>query len=100
MGVNEILELISTLSLEERAQVKALLDVLPSAPVSEPEPESKQEPLMTEAEFAEYLAAKGVIAPLNRTAGEDEGNEDDDDDWQPIEVAGEPLSQMIIWERH
>ncbi len=32
MSVNEILEAIPNLSTEERAQVKALLDTLPSSP--------------------------------------------------------------------
>ncbi|MDQ3254783.1 MAG: DUF104 domain-containing protein [Acidobacteriota bacterium] len=41
MSVHEILERIPTLSLEERAQVKALLDSLSSAPESQiPEPDS------------------------------------------------------------
>ncbi len=70
---------------KNRAQVKALLDTLPAS----------AEPLMTESEFAEYLAAKGVIAPLVRT----EPDDDDDDDWEPIEVTGKPLSQIIIEER-
>lgn len=76
MSVTEILEAVCALSSEERAQVRTLLDTLPTS----------TEPLMTEDEFAEYLAAKGVIAPLTRT-------EPDDDDWEPIEVTGKPLSQ-------
>jgi hypothetical protein len=57
--------------------------------------DEKEKPLMTESEFAEYLAAKGVIAPLVRT----ETDDDDDEDWEPIEVTGKPLSQIIIEER-
>lgn len=85
MSVTEILEAVRALSPAEQAQVKALLDSLPTS----------TEPLMTESEFAEYLAAKGVIAPLVRT----EPDTDDDDDWEPIEVTGKPLSQIIIEER-
>ncbi len=58
----------------------------------------KDKPLMTESEFAEYLAAKGIIT-LPQPLSAEELAADDDDDWEPIEVMGEPLSQMIIRER-
>lgn len=50
---------------------------------------------MTEDEFERYLATKGVIAlpePSTETG-------EDDDDWEPVEFTGQPLSQMIIEER-
>lgn len=85
MSVTEVLEKVRALSDDEWAQVKALLDTVPVA----------AKPMMTEGEFAEYLAAKGIIAPLVRT----EPDDDDDEEWEPIEVAGKPLSQIIIEER-
>jgi hypothetical protein len=54
-------------------------------------------PMMTEVEFAEYLAAKGVVTLPQPLSAEELAA--DDDDWEPIEVTGEPLSQMIIRER-
>ena len=50
-------------------------------------------PQMTEAEFAEYLLAEGVIRKIP------EGITDEEDDFQPIEIEGEPLSETIIRER-
>ncbi len=87
MSVTEILEALPALSPEERAQVKSLLDSLPTS----------TEPLMTESEFAEYLAAKGIVTLPQPLSAEELAA--DDDDWEPIEVTGEPLSQMIIRER-
>ncbi len=86
MSVTEILKAVRALSLEEQEQVKALLDTLPTS----------TEPLMTESEFAEYLAAQGIVtSPEPMT--EDDWREEDD--WQPVEVGGKPLSQIIIEER-
>ncbi len=85
MSVTEILEAIPNLSLEERAQVKALLDTLPSSP----------EPQMTEDEFESYLAASGIASIPDRAAEP----ELDDEDYEPITVTGTPLSEMVIEER-
>jgi len=50
---------------------------------------------MTEEEFARFLLAEGIIGnipdPSQLT--------DEDEDWELIEVKGEPLSEMIIRER-
>ncbi len=86
MSITEILEAIPTLSPEELAQVKTLLDTLPSAP----------SPQMTEEEFARHLAAKGIVTLPSRMTDEDIA---DFNDYKPIEVKGTPLSQMIIEER-
>lgn len=53
------------------------------------------EPPMSEEEFARHLAAKGIIAPINhsQTAAVD------DDEWEPVEFTGKPLSEMLIEER-
>ena len=86
MSVTEILEALPALSPDERAQVKALIDSLPNAPA----------PQMTEDEFEQYLAAKGVIT-LPAPMTEDDWREEEG--WHPIEVEGKPLSQIIIEER-
>ena len=47
-----------------------------------------------EDEFEQYLLAKGIISNIPTR------NETDlDDDFEPIEFEGEPLSEMIIRER-
>ena len=86
MSVNEVLDAVRALSPEERAQVRALLDSLQGA----------SEPQMTEDQFARYLAAKGVVTLPEPMTEEDLAEEDE---WEPIEVQGTPLSQMIIEER-
>lgn len=86
MSVTEILEAISYLSPEDRAQVKALLDTLAAAPV----------PRMTEEEFARRLAAKGIATLPGSLTDEDFAEEEA---WKPIVVEGAPLSEMIIEER-
>ncbi len=86
MSVNEVLDAVRALSPEERAQVRALLDSLQSVPV----------PQMTEDQFKQYLAAKGFITLPEPMTEEDHAEEDE---WEPIEVQGTPLSQMIIEER-
>lgn len=42
----------------------------------------------------ERLRAAGILAPLSPS-----GNDDEDDDFEPIMVEGEPLSQMLLRER-
>ena len=86
MSVTEILEAISNLSPEDRAQVKALLDTLAAAPV----------PHMTGEEFARRLAAKEIATLPESLTDEDFAEEDA---WKPIEVKGAPLSEIIIEER-
>ncbi|MGH9945581.1 MAG: hypothetical protein ACRD6X_00090 [Pyrinomonadaceae bacterium] len=51
-------------------------------------------PEMTEDEFAQYLLAKGVISSI--PTGE---TDEEFDDFDPVTVAGEPLSEVIIRER-
>lgn len=50
-------------------------------------------PKMTEEEFVEYLYAKGIISHIPK------GMTDEEDDFEPIEIEGEPLSETIIRER-
>ncbi len=89
MSVTEILEAIPNLSLEERAQVKALLDTLPSLP----------EPRITEDEledaFEHELMTEGVL-------GEARPLPQDDPEfysYRPVTATGEPVSEIIIEER-
>ena len=49
---------------------------------------------MTEEEFSKYLLAKGIISRI--PSGE---SDEEFDDYELIEVEGEPLSEMIIRER-
>lgn len=50
---------------------------------------------MTEEAFAKYLYAKGITGNIPDPSKWN----DEDEDWEPIEVLGEPLSEMIIRER-
>lgn len=55
---------------------------------------------MTEDEFEQHLAAKGIITlPAPLTAEEFASEQAEFDAYEPIEVSGTPLSQMIIEER-
>ena len=83
--LEQIIEDAKTLKPHEQQALRNALDALLA---------EKSEPLMTEEEFARYLAAKGIIAPINEA-----DNDDDDDGWEPVEVEGTPLSEMIIAER-
>lgn len=83
--LEKVIQEAKELNPDELRQLRALVDSLLS----------ESEPTMTEDEFEDYLAAKGVIAPVNRsdeTTGEF-------DQYQPVEVSGKPLSEMIIEER-
>ena len=52
-----------------------------------------EKPQMTEEGFIQYLFEKGLITHIP------EGMTDEDDDFEPIEIEGEPLSETIIRER-
>ncbi len=90
MSVNEVLDAVRALSPEDRAQVRGLIDSLQETP----------SPLMTEDEFEQYLAAKGVITlPEPRTEEERAREQAEFEAYEPIKVGGTPLSRMIIEER-
>lgn len=90
MSVTEILEAVRALSPEERSQVKALIDSLPSS----------DELQMSEDEFERHLAAKGIITnPTPMTEEERAIAQAAFDAYEPVEVGGIPISQMIIEER-
>jgi hypothetical protein len=82
--LDKIIEEAKELSPEELKQLRTTVDSMLA---------QTAEPLMSENEFAQHLAAKGIIALPEHPADEA------DEDWEPIEVAGKPLSEMIIEER-
>jgi hypothetical protein len=84
--LDKVIEEVKTLPPEELQQVREVVDsLLNEAP----------KPQMTEDEFERHLAAKGIIS-LPDTS---EDETDDDDNWEPVEVTGKPLSEIIIEER-
>lgn len=82
--LDKIKEEMRALAPEELQEVRELVDSLLSEP---------SKPQMTEDEFEKYLAAKGVISLP------EEDIADDDEEWEPVEVTGKPLSEMIIEDR-
>lgn len=82
MSVKEVLEAVRTLSPEERAQVRALLDTLPDT--SLPPDEEAQARLRA----AGLLAESGGRRPAARGTRH-----------TPVEIKGGPLSQTVIEER-
>ncbi len=83
--LEKVIEEARALTPVELQQLRALIDSLLA----------ESGPAMTEDEFEDHLAAKGIIAPIDRSGDEDLG----DEDWEPITVTGKPLSEMIIEER-
>jgi hypothetical protein len=84
--LDKVIEEVKTLTPDELQQVRTAVDSL----LAETPP-----PHMTEDEFEQYLAAKGVIS-LPQVSEDDDA---DNEDWEPVEVTGKPLSEMIIEER-
>jgi hypothetical protein len=82
-GLDKIKEEVKGVSPEELHQVRALVDSLPT---------ESAKPQMTEDEFEQYLVTKGVISVP-------EVAEMEDNDWQPVEATGQPLSEKIIDDR-
>jgi hypothetical protein len=86
--LEKVIEEVKALKPNELQQVRELVDSLLS------EPARSQ---MTEDEFERYLAAKGVISLPDPASREDA--EAEFDDYEPVTVKGQPLSEMIIEER-
>lgn len=82
--LDKIKEEMKSLAPEELQEVRELVDSLLSEPLKLQ---------MTEDEFEQYLAAKGVLSLP------EEGAADDDEEWEPVEVTGMPLSEMIVEDR-
>lgn len=88
--LERLLEEIKSLTTAELKQVRQAIEELL-------QPSGAQ---MTEDEFEQHLAAKGIITfPRPLTAEELAIEQAKFDAYEPIEVRGTPLSQMIIEER-
>jgi hypothetical protein len=86
--LDKIKEEMKGLAPEELQEVRELVDSLLSGPAT---------PQMTEDEFERRLAAKGIISlpePSSRAAAAAGF-----DDYKPITVEGQPLSETIIEDR-
>lgn len=88
MSANEILIAIKQLPVEEQ---KKVLDSLSQTLAEEHLTEAQV--TMSEDDFEQLLLAKGIITEIPV------GFDDDEDDFEPIEVKGKPLSETIIEER-
>lgn len=82
MSVKEVLEAVRTLTPEERAQVRALLDTLPDG--SLPTEEEAQARLRAAGLLAETGQGRSATVRTRRT---------------PVEIKGAPLSQTVVEER-
>ncbi len=89
MTPSEILSEIHKLPLPEQDQLKKTL--LEDSDLKGLE--EQKETRITEEDFLQYLLAKGVINEIP------EGITDEEDNFEPIEIEGEPLSETIIRER-
>lgn len=80
--LEDILEILPSLTPEEQRQVRQKVDALPPAAP------------MTEAEFAQHLLAKGLLSSLptaeNRAAAQN---------WRPVSISDTSLADVIIEER-
>lgn len=81
MSVKEVLEAVRTLSPKERAQVRALLDTLPSVPLL---PEEEAQARLREAGLLGQTRPRSASGQTRHT---------------PIEIKGKPLSETILEER-
>lgn len=83
MTPQEIIKEINNLPLAQKRQV---LDSFA---------DETDKPLVTEEEFLQILLAEGIISEIPNF----ENYTDEDDDFEPIEVEGEPISEIIIRDR-
>lgn len=83
--LDRIIEEVRHLPLDEQRQLRERLNTIVSSSPTEDDLEDALE---------RELAAEGIITIPNPSAADDA-----DDDFEPIEVMGEPLSEMIIRER-
>lgn len=88
MTPQEIIREIQKLPVSAQAEVRQSLleysDANGSAKIKKP---------LTEEEYAKYLLAKGVIRKIPDRLT------DEEDDFEPSEFSGEPVSETIIRER-
>lgn len=86
MTTTEILNEIYRLPINQRKEIKETL----SKDLNNDVP---QNPQVSEKEFLEQLLAEGFISHIP------EGITDEEDDFEPIEIEGEPISETIIRDR-
>jgi hypothetical protein len=86
MTTTEILNEIYRLPINQRKEIKEKL----AKNLKEDAPETPQ---ISEKEFLQQLLEEGIISHIP------EGITDEEDDFEPIEIEGEPISETIIRER-
>ncbi|MDQ3748622.1 MAG: hypothetical protein M3367_06375 [Acidobacteriota bacterium] len=85
--IEQIEHKVKTLSAEDLRKVRELVDSLLEKKESKPQ--------MTEEEFERHLYEKGIISEVKPSITDFSRY----DDYQPITVTGEPISETIIKER-
>ncbi len=85
--IEQIEHKVKTLSAEDLRKVRELVDSLLEKKESKPQ--------MTEEEFEQHLYEKGIISEVKPPITDFSRY----DDYQPITVTGEPISETIIKER-
>ncbi len=85
--IEQIEHEVKTLSAEDLRKVRELVDSLLEKKESKPQ--------MTEEEFEQHLYEKGIISEVKPPVTDFSRY----DDYQPITVTGEPISETIIKER-
>ncbi|MDQ3130422.1 MAG: hypothetical protein M3Q99_06635 [Acidobacteriota bacterium] len=86
MTTTEILKEIYRLPVNQQQELKEKL-------LKETESNESAKPQITEKEFLQQLFDEGFISYIP------EEMTDEDDDFEPIEIEGEPISETIIQER-
>ena len=86
-NVNRLLEAAKTLTLDERRQLRSLLD----------EPSAEQPALSKEEHLARVLLERGIITRIRPKPTEADIARFNA--WKPVPINGKPLSETIIEER-
>lgn len=86
MTTTEILNEIYRLPVSQRKEIKEKL-------AKDLKDDTPQSPQISEKEFLQQLLAEGIISHIP------EGITDEEDDFEPIEIEGEPISETIIRDR-
>lgn len=86
MTTTEVLNEIYRLPINQRKEIENKL-------LQDSESEEQIKPPISEEEFLQKLLANGFISEIP------EGMTDEEDDFEPIEIEGEPISETIIQDR-
>ena len=86
--VEQVSSEVQTLSVEDLRKVRKLVDSLLVK-------KEEAKPTMTEEEFEQYLYEKGIIAEVKPPITDFSRY----DNYKPITITGEPISETIIKER-